>query len=284
MKSSRTPPSDPERMSAHDPELKRILHELADADAPSSAELRRMSQRLQVVFESPAPQQRMLLRARGAAGFAVIGGALLLASFGWLRVGQPRAADSDRSALTQPTPVENAPEISAAAPELAPAPSAPARQPDTARRPFSSNTKRHRTHAAALLAHSAAVSGEDSAGIPEQSASVSSSSSTVNPEPNASARSAAPAPLAPARAVSAQLDEAALLQQARQLAHSQPEAALRVLSEHQRRFANGMLSPEREVLAIELLHGLARNDDADKRLQAFRQRYPTSVYLKRFER
>jgi hypothetical protein len=79
----------------------------------------------------------------------------------------------------------------------------------------------------------------------------------------------------------APLDEPALLQRARRLASSQPLSALQRLDEHKRRFPNGMLSSEREVLAIGLLQALGRDAEAAQRAQAFRAEHPDSVYLRR---
>jgi hypothetical protein len=78
-------------------------------------------------------------------------------------------------------------------------------------------------------------------------------------------------------------DEASLLQQARRLAHERPAQALQLLGQHAQRFAHGMLAPEREVLAIEILRAEGRNTEADARLRAFRRSYPDSVYLERLE-
>jgi hypothetical protein len=92
----------------------------------------------------------------------------------------------------------------------------------------------------------------------------------------------ASAPAADARPPSpAAPDEVSLLRQARQRAGADPEAALRLLDEHKRRFDHGTLSPEREVLAIELLRALSRKTEAAARAEAFRRDYPGSVYLPR---
>lgn len=79
------------------------------------------------------------------------------------------------------------------------------------------------------------------------------------------------------------LDEATLLQRARRLSSGDPAQALRLLEEHKRRFPAGMLSPEREVLAIELLRSLSRTQEAERRAREFRRDYPKSVYLSRIQ-
>jgi len=76
-------------------------------------------------------------------------------------------------------------------------------------------------------------------------------------------------------------NEAVLLHRARALAKDDPRAALKLLDQHERRFARGMLVQERELLAVELLQALAREDEARARLQAFRRRFPDSIYLRR---
>ena len=76
-------------------------------------------------------------------------------------------------------------------------------------------------------------------------------------------------------------DEVILIQRARQQASDDARAALRTLDEHARRFPHGMLSQERELLAIQLLRALSRDAEADKRAQAFRHDFPRSIYLSR---
>lgn len=77
------------------------------------------------------------------------------------------------------------------------------------------------------------------------------------------------------------VSEAELLLKARQALKRDPELALRLASEHQAQYANGRLTPEREVLAIEALRNLGRKQEADERLHKFEARYPSSIHLKR---
>jgi hypothetical protein len=77
------------------------------------------------------------------------------------------------------------------------------------------------------------------------------------------------------------VSEAELLLKARQALKREPELALRLASEHQAQYANGRLTPEREVLAIEALRNLGRKAEADERLHKFEARYPESIHLKR---
>jgi hypothetical protein len=77
--------------------------------------------------------------------------------------------------------------------------------------------------------------------------------------------------------------EGALLLRARQQLGSDPASTLALTDEHARRFPNGTLAPEREVLAIEALAALGRTSDARTRLSAFADRYPQSRHLARLE-
>jgi hypothetical protein len=77
------------------------------------------------------------------------------------------------------------------------------------------------------------------------------------------------------------VSEAELLLKARQALKRDPELALRLASEHQAQYANGRLTPEREVLAIEALRNLGRKQEADERLHKFEARYPSSIHLER---
>lgn len=77
------------------------------------------------------------------------------------------------------------------------------------------------------------------------------------------------------------LDEVMLLQRARKRALDEPQAALHWLDEHKRLFPRGMLSQEREVLAIQLLRALSQERAAQQRVEAFRQTFPGSIYLPR---
>jgi hypothetical protein len=74
--------------------------------------------------------------------------------------------------------------------------------------------------------------------------------------------------------------ELALLLEARKQFHTDPSAVLRLTAEHARRFPDGALAPEREVLAIEALRALGRNGQADERLRRFRASYPDSLHTR----
>jgi hypothetical protein len=57
-----------------------------------------------------------------------------------------------------------------------------------------------------------------------------------------------------------------------------------LLREHAERFPHGLLTPEREVLTIEVLRRLGRTAEAAERLQRFEARFPKSIYLRRLQR
>ena len=105
------------------------------------------------------------------------------------------------------------------------------------------------------------------------------------PESTASAVAADPLEAAPASAAPvAQVpapSEGALLLRARQQLASDPASALALTEEAGRRFPDGALAPEREVLAIESLARLGRLPAARARLTAFRAAYPGSPHLAR---
>ncbi len=91
-------------------------------------------------------------------------------------------------------------------------------------------------------------------------------------EPPAPAAAASPTPLP---------SEGALLLRARQAMAAAPAAALDLTDDAARRFPEGALAPEREVLAIEALARLGRLPEARARWSAFRAKYPQSPHLAR---
>jgi len=77
--------------------------------------------------------------------------------------------------------------------------------------------------------------------------------------------------------------EVQLLLEARKELRSDPVQALRWVREHERRFPNGALSQEREVIAIEALQRLGRKEEAKARIAGFRERYPSSIHGRRVD-
>jgi hypothetical protein len=78
-------------------------------------------------------------------------------------------------------------------------------------------------------------------------------------------------------------DEAGLLLSARSALAGNPAMALRFTQEHARRFPNGYMGQEREVIAIEALRRLGQADAAQKRGAAFEQQYPGSAHRSKIE-
>jgi hypothetical protein len=75
-----------------------------------------------------------------------------------------------------------------------------------------------------------------------------------------------------------------VLQPARQaVARNDFGAALAAISEHQRRFAAGRLTEEREALRVKTLLGLGRVAEARAVGATFRERFPRSVLLGRID-
>lgn len=88
------------------------------------------------------------------------------------------------------------------------------------------------------------------------------------------------------RALEAELStlatERALIDQALSaLRANRGQNALRALMSHERRFAAGALSEERDRLSVEALVQLGRGDQARRRAQLFETRYPSSAHLQR---
>ncbi|MDF2697032.1 MAG: hypothetical protein K0S65_5415 [Labilithrix sp.] len=77
--------------------------------------------------------------------------------------------------------------------------------------------------------------------------------------------------------------EGALLHRAHAANAADPRQALALTAEHSRRFPNGMLAHEREVIAIEALARLGRADEARARAATFFATYPGSAYRRRVD-
>lgn len=98
----------------------------------------------------------------------------------------------------------------------------------------------------------------------------------------------APTHVAPASTVSAQVqqpDEATLFRNAgTALRSGDPTHALQLVDEQARRFPDGTFAQEREVLRIDALVALNRNDEARDRARAFLAEHPESAHRPRLER
>jgi hypothetical protein len=72
--------------------------------------------------------------------------------------------------------------------------------------------------------------------------------------------------------------EVELLERARGALAANPNHALSLTSEHKLRFPGGVLAQEREVIAIEALRRLGKNDQASLRADEFAKNYPRSAH------
>jgi hypothetical protein len=76
-------------------------------------------------------------------------------------------------------------------------------------------------------------------------------------------------------------EELELLRRAKASAVSEPERALALLDEHERRFARGALAQEREVIAVEALLSRGDRARAEQRAAKFLAHHPGSAHARR---
>ncbi len=99
--------------------------------------------------------------------------------------------------------------------------------------------------------------------------------------------STAPSSTVPAEAVTVPAEavesEVRILQRAQDALRVAPSRSLSICEEHASRFPNGLLSQEREVMAIDALTRLGRTDEATTRARRFRSAHPSSSHLGRIE-
>ncbi|MBX3225215.1 MAG: hypothetical protein KF795_32160, partial [Labilithrix sp.] len=77
--------------------------------------------------------------------------------------------------------------------------------------------------------------------------------------------------------------EVRLLERAQDALRSRPAEALALADDHARRFPQGMLAQEREVIAIEALVKTGRTSDARARAARFKARFPGSSHTRRID-
>jgi len=74
-----------------------------------------------------------------------------------------------------------------------------------------------------------------------------------------------------------------LLERAQDALRSRPAEALALCNDHAQRFPSGMLVQEREAIAIEALVKTGRKDEAKKRVERFKGRFPGSTHSRRLD-
>ena len=98
------------------------------------------------------------------------------------------------------------------------------------------------------------------------------------------AQAPAAPPETPADAASRLREEAALVQRAERLLDADPARALMLTEERRRRFPQGALDQEAEVVAIDALLRLGRRADATVRARTFEGAHAGSVHARRIKR
>jgi hypothetical protein len=97
----------------------------------------------------------------------------------------------------------------------------------------------------------------------------------LSPAPSSAPSAHTPAS---ARTASPARDEATILERARTQLAANPAQALALTAEHVKLFPHGVLSQEREVIAIAALRRLGRTAEAERRAEAFDRSYPHSAH------
>ena len=114
---------------------------------------------------------------------------------------------------------------------------------------------------------------------------VSAGAASVAPLPTRSApvRSAASSPPAEIRDEGPEA-EVKLVQRAQDaLRGSRPTEALALCNDHAKRFPNGMVTQECEVIAVEALVKTGKKDEARRRADRFKARFPGSASIRRLD-
>jgi hypothetical protein len=225
------------------PSRLRDLFDAAARDLPTPAELARLEARLQPLLGDAPAPVPPSNPGRLSPALKLGLGVLALGGVGM--VVALSARDTEKSVRVTGTSTGSTVTSAPATSSAAPAPSAPALPP---------------TATAPLVAPPAV--------------------SAPGVRPPASAREGAPA--RPSSAASG-LPEDRLLEKARAALRQDPALSLALTREHQQRFAGGVLTQEREVIAIDALRRLGRSAEADRRAERFEQRYPGSAHQRKLD-
>lgn len=249
--------ADPPRMfetEAVPRELRQWLT-LANEDGLSASQLDRLvssfEQRLQTADITSARVPGIKAWLRTSAGkLSVVVAVLGLGAAGTLAIVEKTTRTVEQTSQPEVSSVPES-KVVLLTPRSEPLPSAPNVHPLSERPPAVANT---------------AVVAEPRAAEPLRSARPSTASGPRLGEPNAEAA-----------------DEYRLIRAARQAAASDAAQALALTDEHLRRFPRGMLSQERETIAIEALARLGNRAAARQRAQRFLANNPSSPYAGRIQ-
>lgn len=243
---------------AIDPEASQVLRAMvnhARADLPDTATLSRLAARVDTAIAANVPVPEVAVTsgaASGALGLKLLGAVLIAGATAggavyWLRGEAPAATDVPSGAVASATSVVERP-LDVTAPLQTTEESSPASE-DSVRK---DSTGRDST-------------GKDSTG--DDSASSTTELTPTRHRP----------------VVRDGASEVSLLDSARAKLRTDPNRALELTREHARRFPNGALVQEREVIAIEALRRLGKSDAAKKRGEDFSQHYPDSAHQSKIE-
>jgi hypothetical protein len=123
------------------------------------------------------------------------------------------------------------------------------------------------------------------ASAPTTPAAGAPAAAAPSPAAPTAAATAAPPPAAPPSKTASRLrEEAALVRQAERQLASDPAAALRLTDERRRRFPDGALDQEAEVVTIDALLRLGRRTEATMRAHAFEAAHAGSLHARRIRR
>jgi hypothetical protein len=113
------------------------------------------------------------------------------------------------------------------------------------------------------------------------------SAAPAQPKPSAvldlDETSAEKPPTPSASAAAPEVQEFQLLRAARAALPTDPARALALAKTHEKKFPNGVLKQEREVIVISALKKLGRTNDADQRADEFKKSHPDSAHNPKFD-